>query len=106
MTLPHENATANLTIDGLAICCFNSKGTPKRWEVGFLRRPDHHLTITAVRGDERRDFNVEGAGVIEIKTVKGKTPDYGHYKDGFFDKGKLDRPKRKQKPGEPSGSVL
>lgn len=100
--LPHKDATANLSIDGLAICCFNSDRTPKRWEVGFLRHPAHHLTISAVRGSGTpKTYPIDPAALkIEFKTVNGRTPDYGHFKDGFFDVEKLDRPKRKQKPAD------
>ena len=101
MTLPHEEATANLLIDGLAICCFNSKVTPKRWEVGFLRHPVHNLTITAVRGGDRREHQIDTAAIkIEFKTLNGVTPDYNQFKGGFFDVEKLDRPKRKKKPAD------
>jgi hypothetical protein len=99
MTLQHDDATANISIDGLAICCFNH--STKLWEIGFLRHPAHHLTITAKRGADERNYQIDQAALkIEFKTVKGLKPDFGKYKDGFFDVEKLDRPKRKKKPAD------
>jgi hypothetical protein len=103
MSLPHDNATANLVIDGLAICCFNRKHKPDpRWEIGLLRHPDHHLEIMAVRGSERRPYSIpQTARSIEFTTSRGQKPDYSTYKDGFFDVEKLDRPKRNKPPVDP-----
>jgi hypothetical protein len=43
MSLDHNQATANLLLDGLAICCFNP--WTRVWEVGYLRHPEHELGL-------------------------------------------------------------
>src|SRR5689334_6278170 len=100
--LPHDQATANLYIDGLAICCFNSKRTPKRWEIGFLRHQDHHLMIKAVRDGDSWENEIDPAALtLEFKTIDGVTPDYDtKYPDGFFDVEILTHEKRKVKPNQ------
>lgn len=40
---------AELSIDGLALCCFNEGAANPRWEVAFLREPDHRLRITIMK---------------------------------------------------------
>jgi|SRR5215213_1096416 len=92
MPLDHDNATANLTIDGLAICCFNPN--ERRWEVGFMRHEEHEFLLTldnlpnpiAVPADAR---------FVWIETVQGKTPDYDkEFRQGFFDHGPIDNRQR------------
>lgn len=100
MWTQHDKATANLTVDGLAICCFASKSEPKRWQIAFLRQPDHALRITIDPGDGGKPDHIEvdkDASRLEIRTVKGRTPDYGEHPHGFYDKGKL-KENRKKKP--------
>jgi hypothetical protein len=84
MALSHDEATANLSIDGLAICCFNKSDA--QWEVAYLHHPLHsHSLVLNIDGHPQAplelppDFNV-----ISIK-VTGKSP-YGEFPKGFFGK--------------------
>lgn len=84
MSLDHETATANLLIDGLAICSFNERN--HIWEVAYLRHPAHELGLDF--GDESAIHRIpRNARVIKIETVRGQTPDYQHeFPLGFFDR--------------------
>jgi hypothetical protein len=95
MTLPHNSATATLTIDGLAICCFN-KATSK-WEVGYLHpsHPEHHHDlILNIDGGPRRDLS--DTSEIWIDTLVGLKPIA--YPLGFFDRGPINKDNRKRDP--------
>jgi len=87
MSLEHEKATANLLIDGLAICGFNERD--RVWEVAYLRHPQHELGLDL--GDDSDVVKIpRDARVIKIETVKGRTPDYDHeFPLGFFDRGQV-----------------
>ncbi|HZI49563.1 MAG TPA: hypothetical protein VFD75_17330, partial [Pyrinomonadaceae bacterium] len=89
MSLEHETATANLLIDGLAICGFNERN--HMWEVAYMRHPQHELHLDL--GDESALRTIpRDARVIKIETVKGETPDYEHqFPLGFFDGGPPNR---------------
>src|SRR5204863_4183512 len=90
----------NLTIEGLAICCFNTEvgRRPKHWEVGFLRQPDHNLTLT-IKDHDPEQYEIDRTvRTIRIQTGKGIPPDYdSKYVRGYYDLGKLGV-KRKTKP--------
>jgi hypothetical protein len=95
MTLPQNDATANLLIDGLAICCFNH--TNQVWEVAFLRHNHHdHRLILDIDGDPNTpiEFLPKPGILIRIETVNGKSP--VGFPDGFFDMGHI--PDRTQAP--------
>lgn len=100
MTLPHNDATAALSINGIALCCFNRR--KPRWEVAFLRHPAHELLLTVTPPPEGVATPIkipEGARQIRIKTKRGKRPDYPHsHPGGFFDPGAIDR---KELPTDP-----
>ena len=84
MSLDHQNVTAKLRMDGLGICCFNRK--QQRWEIGYLRHPEHQLVLDTGHG-KRRVIPPE-ARVIRIETENGETPDYEkQFPLGFFDGG-------------------
>src|SRR5215211_627615 len=92
MSLDHQNATANLTIDGLAICCFNQKQA--RWEVGFMRHKEHEFLLHLDNLKEPIAIP-EDARIVRVETVQGKTPDYGkEFPHGFFDLGPIDNRQR------------
>jgi hypothetical protein len=85
MSLDHQNATANLTIDGLAICCFNQE--QRLWQVGCMRHPVHQLRVHLNNRPVPIDVPVD-ARVIRIETENGETPDYDkQFPLGFFDGG-------------------
>jgi hypothetical protein len=85
MSLEHEVATANLLIDGLAICGFNERN--RIWEVAYLRHPEHELGLDLGDGSGVRKIPRD-ARVIRVETVKGQTPDYdSEFQLGFFDRG-------------------
>jgi hypothetical protein len=90
MTLEHKTATANLLIDGLGICSFNSEA--RWWEVGFMHHPEHELVLHVVHGYDPITITPE-TKTVHIKSIGGQTPDYeGEYPLGFFDGGPvLDR---------------
>lgn len=85
MILEHKTATANLLIDGLGICNFNSR--ERRWEVGFMRHPEHELVLHVIHGFDPITIPPE-TKIVRVETVHGQTPDYeGGYPLGFFDNG-------------------
>jgi hypothetical protein len=96
MTLPHNTATAKVTIDGLAICCFTHRR--QLWEVGYLRHNHHnHRLILDIDGDPNTpiEFRPDRGIVIRIETLRGISP-YRQFPDGFFDQ--LTIADRKQPP--------
>ena len=99
MPLPHDDATANLVIDGLAICCFD-KGTKDRWDVGFLRHKQHnHVLLLTIDGHPHPpiEFVDEKGTIIRIKTDQGVSP-FNDFPLGFFDKGPISVDDRKKPP--------
>jgi len=83
-------AVAELTIDGLAICCFNS--SKKYWEVAYLRlkNPKHELVINIQEvnvlgelvGPPKRHQIPEGVLSIGIKLTTGSDQHYTAYPKG------------------------
>ncbi|HSE19859.1 MAG TPA: hypothetical protein VLB46_22550 [Pyrinomonadaceae bacterium] len=82
MPLPHNSATAKVTIDGLGICCFNHRR--QFWEVGYLRHDQHnHVLALEIDGNP---VPLESSGrdaVIRIETLNGISP-YRDFPDGFY----------------------
>jgi hypothetical protein len=93
MSLDHQNATANITIDGLAICCFNQQ--QRLWEVGFMRHDEHELILRWAGGTQAVAVPVD-TRVIRIETVQGETPNYKQFPLGFFDFGPIPDRKREE----------
>lgn len=92
MTLNHANATATVTLDGLAVCCFNK--AQLRWEVAFLQQPEHDLMLSISEGVNVifPRTRVDPTSSIKIYPLDGVTPDYQDaFKDGFFDNGPVNR---------------
>lgn len=87
--VPHDDAIAKVTIDGLAICCFNRRETT--WDLGFLhpQPPDScvHELVLQIEGQPEQNLNL--ASRIRFKTEKGAYP--ADFPDGFFDNGPPDR---------------
>jgi hypothetical protein len=85
MPLPHNNATARLTMDGLGICCFNHRR--QFWEVGYLRHDHHnHKLILGIEGALSTPITFDPSDrdvVIRIETINGISS-YKDYPDGFF----------------------
>jgi hypothetical protein len=93
MTLNHNQATATLTIDGLAICCFNP--TSHLWDLAFLHKDDdvkppcHHELKLQVRTHPPIDLP-EPTNLITFETVNPQPLDYAvAYPHGFFDDGPI-----------------
>ena len=87
MILPHNEATATVTIDGLAICCFNRKET--KWDLAFLHhrnKPAHRL-ILQVQELHRSERLPEQTRLLTFETVNGHYPN--GFPDGFFDNGRI-----------------
>jgi hypothetical protein len=84
MTLPHNDATATITIDGLAVCCFN-KGANK-WEVGYLHHPDPCLHKLILQIEEETPIDIaEGIREITFMATNPQTPTFPGSENGFFD---------------------
>jgi|SRR5690349_263785 len=91
MPLPHNSATAQIIMDGLAIDCFNRKR--QLWEVAFLRHNHHnHELKLNVQGYPKMPITLpQKRGItIRIETLQGISP-YQDFPDGFFDKGAVQR---------------
>jgi hypothetical protein len=91
--IDHSKATATITIDGLAICCFNRGGL--LWEAGVLREPGHGLTL-AIEGITPPNQPIlipKNAELIKISTVNAEQPDYSPsgYPGGCYDAGEVNR---------------
>lgn len=92
MTLPHNNATARVTIDGLAVCCYNRGQT--KWEVGYLRQADHYLIL---RIENEPSIHIPNTTrQITIEAANPQTPSYPGEPYGFFSR--EDRPLRTYVP--------
>src|SRR5882724_3940683 len=83
MTLDHTNATATVSITGLALCCYNLD--TYNYEVGFIRHPRHVLTITVKT--ETTDghpattkFELDESHRIFVETERGVTPEEPFFK--------------------------
>lgn len=94
MTLPHHNATATVTIDGLAVCCYNK--TANAWEVGYLHVPCHSLLLKI---EDEPVIEILGSNHTEIRftATNPRTPSYPGEPNGFFDPSGA-RPNRKEVP--------
>lgn len=93
MTLLHQNATATITIDGLAICCFNH--IEHVWDLAFLHKDDDDAEP---RCEHTLTLQVDGTTIslpdnpqqIAFETINAQVPDYsGSFADGFFDAGPI-----------------
>jgi hypothetical protein len=96
MTLNHNEAIARVTVDGLAVACFNSG--EKKWDLAFLRlrdRDDCHQLRLFIEGQEVP--LPEPVGVITFGTVNGHFP--SGFPLGFFDNGPIADRHQKPNPG-------
>jgi hypothetical protein len=85
MTLPHQNATATITIDGLAVCCFNPD--QNAWEVGYLHHPHvplHSLELR-IEGETGTTTIDHTHSRIIFNATNSRTPPYPGSPNGFFD---------------------
>lgn len=79
--LSNLNPAALITIDGLAICCFN-KGSG-RWEVAFLHQDKHHLTLAIADGaPEELGPDVKGIEIYSDGESPYQLAPGGCYTDG------------------------
>jgi len=84
MTLPHSIATATITIDGLAVCCFNK--ADNKWDVGYLHhtaQPPHSLILQI--DDEAPILIPDATALITFTPTNPQTPNYPGSPNGFFD---------------------
>lgn len=108
MTLPHDTATATITVDGLALGCYN-RGESK-WDLAYLHHPHfplHNLDLT-VEGEN----NVIATNpppypirLIEFLAVNPQTPTYPGSPNGFFDLGRIAKADRKGNPPAPGSDA-
>ena len=86
--LNHNEAIAQVLVDGLGVCCFNSADT--KWDLAFLRlpQPSCHDLILDVEGEELRHLDAS-VTKISFETVNGRFPD--GFERGYFDNGPVDR---------------
>ena len=86
MALNHSEATARVTVDGLAICCFNRR--ERKWDLLFLRLPHPacHELVLHVEGRPPIHVGPE-EGPIRFETVNGRFP--SGFPHGFFDNGPI-----------------
>lgn len=84
MTLPHHNATATITIDGLAVCCFNK--AQNKWEVGFLHPPmsePQHALILKI--DDEGPIQIpDTTSQITFSATNPQMPNFPGSANGFF----------------------
>jgi len=85
MTLPHNEATATIIIDGLAICCFNRRD--KKWDLAFLHHPNPPAHRLILQVDGHRENLPQVPGLLTFETVNGHFPN--GFPDGFFDNGPI-----------------
>ncbi|HKO42389.1 MAG TPA: hypothetical protein VJU84_03815 [Pyrinomonadaceae bacterium] len=83
MTLPHENATARITIDGLAVCCFNKSAN--KWEVGYLRHPNEPLHQLILHIENQVAIEIPQTAREITISATNPLPVPGGAPDGFFD---------------------
>jgi len=98
---------AELTTDGLALCCFNHSNGPKYWEVAYPRHGGHVLTIKIQAVDEKgndigdpQSFRVD-ARVLKfgISLTNGSNDHYATFPlGGPITDGPFDRYDTKTKP--------
>jgi len=84
MPLPHDEATARIMLDGLAVCCFNRRA--QQWDVGFLRHNHHnHQMLLTIDGhpDSPVEFRPNEGQSITISTREGMSP-YESHPNGYF----------------------
>ena len=80
--LEHTQATANLTVEGLALTHFDK--SKKTWEINFLRDKNHKFTLK-VRGNITKEIVIDAAvKSIEVSTVKGRDPDFDQFPNGYW----------------------
>lgn len=96
MTLNHNEAIARVTVDGLAICCFNSGA--KKWDLAFLRlpQPTCHMLVLNVEGEQPIQLG-ETTRLVSFETVNGRFPD--GFPRGFFDNGPIINRRLPPSPG-------
>jgi hypothetical protein len=80
--LDHSDAAANISIDGLAACCFNRKS--KLWQIAVLHLEKHEFKLS-ING-ELQDIETGGSypNRINISATDPIVPDYRQYPDGFW----------------------
>jgi hypothetical protein len=83
--LPHQQAAANLYIEGLAAMFFNHR--QRTWDVAFLRDTKHDFTLTIKNNGYQQvcptkiDLNTSR---IEVYATKPVTPNWNQYPNGFW----------------------
>jgi hypothetical protein len=77
--LNHNQATANLFIEGLSVTHF--KKPQKTWEINFLRNAQHKLRLDVTGKDP---IYIEPGVPITISTVRGIVPDFEQFPNGYW----------------------
>ena len=77
--LPHDQATANLSVEGLALTHFDKAS--KSWEIEFLRNAYHDFELSITGRDP---IDLRDVETITISTVRGIEPDFEQYPNGCW----------------------
>ncbi|MFL6332935.1 MAG: hypothetical protein ACJ754_06270 [Pyrinomonadaceae bacterium] len=90
MTLNHNQATAKVTVDGLALGCYNKDES--KWDLAYLHHPHPPLHNLGLLVDN--DLIVTNPppfriSLIEFVAVNPQTPNYPGSPNGFFDIGRI-----------------
>lgn len=92
MPLDHTNATATISVTGLALGCYNRNTS--NWEVGFIRHPRHVLNVEVTKetseGPANMTFQIDNRHSIFVEAVNVIPPLEPLFTPGDFDR---------QKPG-------
>lgn len=80
--LDEAHATALVTMEGLALFCFNDA---RHYEGGFLRLPPHHVFSLTILG-LGKPWPVGGKGDIHIEVVNPAQPGMYRYEKGDFNR--------------------
>lgn len=67
MPLDHDGATVSVHVTGVSLGCIND--LTKKWEVGFVRKPDHTLNLEITRIRSGKSETVYGPVVIDPKRI-------------------------------------
>ncbi|MGB8508891.1 MAG: hypothetical protein WCD76_10820 [Pyrinomonadaceae bacterium] len=67
MPLNHDGITASVYVAGVSVGCVNKQ--TKKWEVGFIRVPDHTLVMTIVKLTPGQRDTVVVERLIETKRI-------------------------------------
>lgn len=81
--LNHIRATANLSVEGLAMTHFDA--ARRIWEINFLRNTDHTLTLVVSGNGVFREIPIDRTvQSISVSAVRGIMPDFEQFPNGYW----------------------